>query len=505
MPIYGEFKYGKQKYGATVLDSPRFALEIDWDNNGLFDGSNEARYLHALTVTRGRPYYIKKDGTGFERLNVGKLTGIFNNEDGRFNVENISSPYYPYIPIGKEMRLRVRTPSDQRLAVFAGIVDDLVPDSQLAGKASISADDGVRLLKQESSVAVQTNIRTDEAIPLMLEKIGWPSRWGSDLDIGADVRNYWWLDRGSVLEAIHDLADSELGAVWMGADGKLKFRSRYTSVPVVASLTEADFLLGTIETPRPWEMVRNALRVNVYPTVLETAVEVWKWQEIPFIAAGASRTVFASFTYNGGNVPVESLVAPVATTDYTANSASDGSGTNLTANFSVTVLDQFSGTAKLSIANNGGTGGYPTLTRLRANAITVPNQTFVEAQDNNSILRYQRRTFEMAIRWFQSSAVAQGLTDFMVSFLSTPRLFVKAIIRGNPDLQFGIDLGEAVDLYLPDKGIDGVYRLAWLQHKNIDRGLRVFDTTMLFEPFPDLSGSYWQFPAEVGVTTIFAP
>ena len=505
MPIYNKFKYRQAKYGAATLDAPLFALEIDWNNDGLFDGTNEAPFLHALSVTRGRPYYIKKDGTGFERLSVGKLSGMFNNFDGRFNVENVSSPYYPYIPVGKEMRLRVRTPSEQRFAVFAGMVEDLVPDSKIASTAAITAEDGVRLLKQEGSIAVQTSIRTDEAIPLMLTDIGWPSRWGSDIDIGADVRDYWWLDRESVLEAIHDLADSELGSVWIGADGKLKFRSRYTSIPIVASLTAGDFLLGSIETPRPWEMVRNSLRVNVYPPVLETAVEVWKWQEIPLIAAGGSRTVFTPFTYNGENVPVESLVAPVATTDYTANSLADGSGTNLTANFSVTVLDQFSGTAKLLIANNGGTGGYPTLMRLRANAITVPNQTFVEALDSTSIARYQRRTFEMAIRWFQSSEVAQGLTDFMVSFLSTPRLFVKATIRNNPDLQFGIDLGEAVDLYLPDVGIDGVYRVAWLQHKSRDRGLRVFDTTILFEPFPDLSGAYWQFPAEVGSTTTYAP
>lgn len=505
MPLYGSFKYGTAKYGASVLDAPRFALEIDWDSDGVFDGTNEAPFLHALSVTRGRPYYIKKDGTGFERLNVGTLSGMFNNEDARFNVENLSSPYYPYIPVGKELRLRVRTPSDARWPVFAGIVNDIVPDSNLASTAAINAEDGVRLLKQAASVLTQPNVRADEVIPLMLNKIGWPSRWGSDLDIGADVHPYWWLNRESVLEGLHDLADSELGAVWLGADGKLKFRSRYTSLPIVASLTGADFLLGTIETPRPWEMVRNALRVNVYPPILQTAVEVWKWQEMPLIAAGESRIVFASFTYNSVSVPVESLVTPAATTDYRANTLTDGSGTNLTSNFSVTVLEQFSGTAKLRISNNGGTGGYPTLLRLRANAITVPNETFAEAENAESILRYQRRTFELAIRWFQSSALAQTLTDFMVSFLSTPKLFVKAVIRNNPDLQFGIDLGDTVDLYLPDKGIDGVYRLAWLQHKNVDRGLRVFDTTVLFEPYSDLSGNYWQFPAEVGVTTMFAP
>jgi hypothetical protein len=83
---------------------------------------------------------------------------------------------------------------------------------------------------------------------------------------------------------------------------------------------------------------------------------------------------------------------------------------------------------------------------------------------------------------------------------------VKATIRGNPDVQFGLDLGDATGLYIPDKGIDGVYRVAWMQHKNIDRALHHFDTTILWEPFPDLSGNYWQFDsAQVGISTIYAP
>lgn len=507
MPLYGTFKYGTQKYGATVLDRPRFALEVDFDGDGAWNGHNIAPYLESLSITRGRPYLIRKDGKGFERLNVGTMNGVLVNTDGRFNVENVSSPYYPYIPAGKLMRMRVRTPSDQQWYIFSGMLNDILPDSRLASRAAISAEDGVRYLQQSASVGLQTSVRTDEAIPLMLSNIGWPSQWGSDLDIGADVRDYWWLDRGSVLEAVHDLADSELGAVWIAANGQMKFRSRYTSIPVVASLTTADFLLGSIETPRPWEIVRNSLRTNVYPPVLENAVEVWRWQEVPIqIAAGASRTVWANFAYNGVSTPVNNFIAPVSGIDCVANSASNGSGTNLSGNIGVTVLDLFSGSAKLRLTNNGGTSAWITLMKTRADAITVPDETFVEASDAASIARYQRRTFELSLRWFQSSDVAQNLTDYMTSFLASPRLFMRGVITNNLDTQFGIELGDAVELYVPEKGIDGVYRLAWINHKSRDKNLRMFDTTMLFEPFPDLSGNYWQFDsAQVGLSTIFAP
>lgn len=507
MPVYGEFKYGEKKYGAGDLNRARFALLADWDGDGVYDHDNLALALESLTLTRGRPYFIRKDGTGFEKLNVGKLRGILTNTDGRFNVENLSSPYYPYIPVGKFMQLLISTPGGLRVPAFTGLIEDVVPDSRLASKATISCEDGIRYLDQAASVGVQSSVRVDQIIPLALAAIQWPSQWGSDLDIGADVKPYWWMDQQNVLNALHDVIGSELGAMWLGRDGRLKFRSRYTPVPVVASLSTNDFLLGSIETPRPWEMVRNSLRVNVYPPILQTAVEVWRWQETPVqLTAGESKIVWANFSYNNGSVPITNLVPPAAGTDYTANSASDGSGTNLTANITVTVLSVFSGSAKLRLTNSGGSSAWITLMRTRADAITVPNATFVKAEDATSISRYQRRTFELTSRFFQNSEAAQSLTDFMVSFLASPRLFVRGTISNNLDLQFGLDLGDAVELSIPEKGISGVYRVAWIDHKSRNRSLSNFNTTILFEPFPDLSGNYWQFDsAQVGISTIYAP
>lgn len=508
MPVYGEFKYGEGKYGASALDRVRLALKVDWDGDGTYDHDNLARYLESLSITRGRPYFIRRDGTGFEKLNVGKLRGTLTNTDGRFNVENTASPYYPYIPVGKLMQVAARTAGSFRGAIFTGTIEDIVPDSRTASKASISCEDGVRFLDQTASVSVQSAVRVDEIIPMALGAVNWPAQWGSHLDVGAEVKPYWWMDRENVLNALHDVIGSELGALWLGGDGTFKFRSRYSAAPsVVASLTTEDFALGSIETPRPWEVVRNSLRVNVYPPILQTAIEVWRWQETPVqIAAGESRTVWANFAYNGVSVPIDNFITPAATTDYLANSNSDGSGTNLTANITVTVLAVFSGSAKLRLTNSGGSAAWITLMRTRADAITVPDDTFVEGEDAISISRYQRRTFELTSRWFQNSEAAQGLTDFMVSFLASPRLYVRGMITNNLDLQFGIDLGDAVDLYIPEKGINGTYRLAWVDHKSRDRNLRVFNTTMLFEPFFDLSGNYWQFDsAQVGISTIYAP
>ena len=506
MALYGSFAYSEELYGASTLDRPLFGLLADWDGDGTYDHGNMAEYLESLSITRGRQYFIRRDGKGFQKLDVGKLDGIFTNLDARWNVEDPASPYYPYIPPGKRMTLIVRTPSGLRVPLFTGTIQDIVPDSALAGRATISCEDGIRFLDQTASLDVMASVRVDEIVPSILAEINWPSAWGYDIDIGAEIKRYWWMDRENALNALHNLVTSELSALWLGGDGKLKVRSRYTAATEVASLSTSDFVLGSIETPRPWEMVRNSLRTNVYPPVLVTAVEVWRWGETVQIDAGDSLDVWASFTYNDVSVAVQNFVTPVATTDYLANSASDGSGTNLTSNISVSVGALFSGSAKLTIANSGASAAWITLLRTRADAITVPAETFVEFEDATSIERYQRRTFELTSRWFQDSDAAQSITDYLGMFLSAPKPYVRGVIVNDLDTQFGIDLGDMVYLSIPEKGIDGNYRLAWVNHKSTNRNLSVFRSTMLFEPYPNLSGDYWTIgTSRFGIETVFAP
>ena len=62
MTKYGELtdlKYSEFKYGITASDNLLWAIEVDWDNDGLFDGQNEATYTYDFQSSRGRDYYIK--------------------------------------------------------------------------------------------------------------------------------------------------------------------------------------------------------------------------------------------------------------------------------------------------------------------------------------------------------------------------------------------------------------------------------------------------------------
>lgn len=492
----GTVPYGSATYGALAPERLAWGLDIDWDGDNQWSGNNDAWKLSALSIERGRKYYIRADGQGFETQETGKLEGILENDDGRYDPWNADSPLYPNVQPGRFFRLRVRTPAGNLYPVMAGMFSNIQPDSSGGKQARLSGEDGMRFLRQSVSVAVQTNYRTDQAIDDMLDAISWPATWGRDLDIGVDVKPYWWVDKRSAYMEIYDLVNSELGQFHLAADGKAIFMNRNAAESISASLTGVDVLEG-VEVAQPWEVVRNTVRVWVYPRVLVSAVEIWRYQEIPSIAAGASLEIWADFKYNNNSVPALIVTTPAATTDYTGNSQSDGLGTDLTANLSVAIT-KFSKSAKLIITNNGGTTAYLTLMKLRGNVIDSPNATYQEK--TVGVIRNQ--TFELNLPWIQETSLAVGFVDYLLLYMSG-RSFVRVKMIGVPETQFSVDLNALVDLDIPDLGIYGTFRVAWLKHTWSDRIGHLVVTEWLLEPHVSLAGTYWTFPATIGMTTIY--
>lgn len=492
----GTVTYGSALYGAFAPSDLAWGLDIDWDNDGKFSGDNDARKLSALTITRGRNFYIRADGKGFETQQAGRLDGIWENNDGRYDPYNISSPLYPNILPGRFFRLRVLTPTGNVYPVMSGILSDIRPDSAGAKRVRVQGEDGIRFLRQSVSTAVKENYRTDEAITDMLAAIGWPAMWGNDLDIGIDVRPYWWVDKRSAYDEIYDLVNSELGQFFIAADGKATFRNRNASESSAAALNGTNFREG-IEVAMPWEMVRDTVRVWVRPRVLVSGIEIWRYQEILSIAAGATIEIWADFTYNNNSVPAKTVTTPVATTDYTANSQSDGLGTDLTSNITI-AMTTFSKSAKLKITNNGAGIAYLTLMRLRGDVIDSPNATYQEVRSGSGV----NQTFELDLPWIQSTTVAAGFAEYLALYLSG-RAFIRVKLINQPETQFGVDLNDLVDVDIPDLGIYGTYRVAWLKHRWLNRTGYHVETEWLLEPYISLSGVYWTFPATIGVTTIY--
>ena len=115
-------------YGFHAITSIlAWGVEVDWDGDGVFDGSNEAPYMTSISVSRGRKRQLKSTGYGFESISVGKLTMEFVNNDGRYDGWNTSSPLYPNVTYGRDVRVKVLDWATGNIEpVFYGVISDIV-------------------------------------------------------------------------------------------------------------------------------------------------------------------------------------------------------------------------------------------------------------------------------------------------------------------------------------------------------------------------------------------
>lgn len=499
---FGEKKFGTFKFGPTVLDWPRFGLEVDWDMNGAFDGYNDGTWMSDMTVERGRRYYINSDGNGFEAEETGRFSADLVDEAGRYDPYNISSPIYPNVGPGRFFRSRMRTPTDQVFPLMAGtIMEPTINNTSGLRQIHIEGRDGWQFLRDQKSqinIPLQQNIYADEAIQRILDTVGWPSLWGVDLDGGVDRQPWWWVEDQSASAAISDLVFSELGRVWVAADGKVSFRSRHFIDSPVATITKTDIRDGSFMPRNTWEVVRNSIRVVAKPRVQQAAGELWRLPDTLRVGFGQTiENVFAEFMFNGERCPATGVLQPVAGLDYIVNSNADGSGIDLTAFFTVSAT-MFSTAAKLKVINNGTLTGHFILLRLRGAAIAATNSVPVIAEDLASQALYKAiRTFDMATNWVQNTNAARSFATFLKALLAVERPYFQFDLLPNPDLQFSLDLGQQVRLNLPDDGIDDYFRVHYIRHQSRDRGLMAFRTTVMVEPSIKFSEDIWVVPHRV--------
>lgn len=454
-----------------------FGVLIDWDNDKAFDGRNESRWMKpgGFESERGREFFVRSDGSGFERVDKGRATITLDNSDGQYDPRNTESPLYPHLLNKKEREayLFVKDGDDgSKYDILRGRMVDFKPVTSRRGvkEFKIFLECTMRYFHQnKASVDIQTNIDTDAAITNVLDDIGWP--YGRNIQAGVDVIPWWWVYNKSSYSEIMDIAESELGIFFTAANGDATFYSRFYSDP------DPLVLNGTMIGPevtesQPTETVKDKVILRIHPRLLRATSTVWTMQDVPLlIPAGTTKTFFPEFTYENRPVPIQNPLL-AATTDYVMKANSDGSGADLTANFTVTYTP-FGQGGKISAKNNGGDAWLINM-KMRGDALDSPDAVRVQAGDGEAVM-------EIDLTWQQKVGSGQDNADYIHTFLSNPdKYYLTVYIEGNPALQFSRDLFRWVDLTIRSKGISDMFRISKIKHKLIKR--RVVGTTLWLEP-----------------------
>lgn len=478
-----------------------WALEIDWDNDGIFNGENEGMNLFGMTTERGRLYMLNSDDTGFQPVDTGKMFANLMNLDRRYDPYYTSGALYGLILPGRKFRLRVK---DEATAVvydvIAGNIADMQPENNNGVETvTFEGHDGADLLNEKVYISLYENITIDDAIRYLLTAVGWTG--ATDIDSLTDYLPYWWTKSDeSVIDQINDLADSSLGHFFISASGEAVYKSRNDSGLAEITLDGSDILYSYgVKLPQPWEVVKNSISVVSSTRVKAATGTIWQLQDTPQVVAGGSITLWAEYAYNNDPCPAKDVINPVATTDYTMNSAADGSGTNLTANFTVTI-EKYSTWAKLTVTNNGGTSGYITLLKVRGDAIYIPYTSTVKSENAESIAAFQTRSFTLHTDWLQDINFAISVAEYLAQILGTPCEMPELVIRDTPAKQFAMDLFDRVDANLPAKSLWSTYLVGHIKHEWTNRSGNNVKTTLKLEEAKTLIiGTTWTFTTYFGV------
>lgn len=477
---YSAFKYGDGTTYGTHTANLRWGVAIAWD--GMYGWGDEAERMISLTVRRGRRNLLAACG-GFQAFPPGEATIVLDNEDGRYDPFNTSSPLYPHVAPGKFVRIKVR---NQDILVTRGIIRGIVKDIQPVmqegrHRVRITIIDGLRWLTDRVIHASRWEDIAKSLVPKYITiAADWPSsEWPKIITTDADVQAEWWAWNITAYEALREWNEAEAAVAFHSKDGEFVWRPRDYGYRRTATLDESQ-ILNDIGRPQPWEVVRNVVRIGVHTKKENTGPYVlWNMEDTPFIGDGETFYIEAQFRHEDW-VPAGTSL----TFGFAVNTQADGGGADITADCVRRHSGSISEGLLIWITNNSGAHGYITTLSSSGNAIYAPNTDVREASDDASKALYGARTLTINSRWVESANYAKTLADWLLSELKDPGIYPIVQIEDRSEKQFFPDLYDQIVLTSPKLGIAGeLFRIGAIEHQTLDESCQGVRTTFWLEPY----------------------
>lgn len=197
------------------------------------------------------------------------------------------------------------------------------------------------------------------------------------LDSSVDAFSYAFYDLQGGRRAttvLNKVITSAWARGFVTGGGTFRLRNRQATIGQLISLVVDDEMME-MDSISDRADVFDQVRAVTHPKSIDaTATAVLYSSPIPpfVLPAGGTLEFFADYRHPTNDVMTvggTAMVTPVSGTDFVANSAEDGSGTNLTANVTVTA-EFFASTVKLTLTNNHATlGAYFTTLQVRGKGI----------------------------------------------------------------------------------------------------------------------------------------
>lgn len=335
---------------------------------------------------------------------VGNASFSVINVDRAYSPENTTSPLAGSLEPARPMRGSVAF-GGNLYPLFDGRVDDYNLKADFSDRTvDFTFLDGMSLLQGvKLSTGVYGSMRTGELISTILDLANWDGP--RDIDLGASVIPFWWVEGTDALTAITDLVKSEgpPSIAYQAPDGTFIFRDRHHRLLRSQSISsQATFAAGMafdcdstppegfdytkpFEYAHGWRDIVNSVTFDVAERTIDSAfTAVWNTDDTISLSNGEGQEIEISTSD-----PFVDAQTPAFGTDF---QSTGGGALNV-------VLSRTSGqSVKITLLAVGG----PILIsgmQLRARSIPVRRTVKVFQQDTGSISQHGERSYPDSAPW----------------------------------------------------------------------------------------------------------
>lgn len=324
---------------------------------------------------------------------------------------------------------------------FIGKIEHIDPEpgQYISGRTRVQVADLMSDIIETDlrNVTLQTSTTEDSLLRTLLEALPVTAQpLGYDLDTGLDTVPYAFDDLGQGMEAVRpasQLLISTLGFGSINSHGIWTYENRQARQTSASSYTFDDDVLTGLVVPSSLDGVYNHIRIVTHPRRIDAAATTVLYSLFTntakeadatdisrtSIAAGATLESWGDY-FNPSNIKQKiggtAQVSPVATTDYKANSAADGTGTNKTADITV-VAEFFATTVKFTITNNDAALVFITKLQCRGKGLYSEATETVESTSSQP---YGDRPVNIDMPYQGSSTTAKDLADYLLEQFESP-------------------------------------------------------------------------------------
>lgn len=250
-------------------------------------------------------------------------------------------------------------------------------------------------------------------------------------DTALDTYDYSFYEFGGNAPSAKALLDTVLqncrGRGFVAADGTWTSVNRH-SLSMAASSYSMVGTFQDITVEDGLDNTFNRVQITQHPkrptaAQLPTAPIIALFSDTSPVAIEPGQTVTLWASYRDPNNTVKllgaaSVVTPlVATTDYVANAASDGSGANLTANISPAGTVGFAADVMFVFTNNAAQVAYLTLRQIRGKGLYDDSPITVQSY---TPMAYGDRLLPIDLKYLSSVNIAQDMADFINASFNDP-------------------------------------------------------------------------------------